>query len=439
MQPIQPLSGLGEKLWHSVVESTHDAEPKMLIFGLFGLIGFPSYYWIWTYLFPQPYENLPLRIVCLVISAPALLIHHWPKAARPYIPVYWYLATILYGPFFFFFLLLQNHANTVWSGSFLASILLAILLFDILNALIVVLIGVSLGFLAHALFGNGPIPWENLIEQTPVYAFTIVGMGIFSLQIARERRAKIEAATAMGGHIAHELRTPLATIRAVNEIMGQCLASTTISGNQQGGGRDVTLAIPKAQMSLLSKAPTTVLREIDHMSMVIDLTLANTGIRRFQEEDMVIMDSLELVQTAIARYPFKDSMSSAWVRVESSEGIAIRVVPSLFYHVIFNLLKNSIWSIRAAGRGPVGEIRISSEPGSGVNRLYIRDNGQGIPPRVMTRIFSPFFSTRQSGTGLGLHFCRSVMQRFGGDIRCRSEPGRFTEMVLEFPQTAPLR
>lgn len=433
MRLNQALTGLGRRLWHSVVESTQDAEPKMFIFGLFGLFGFPLYYWIWTYLFPQPYENLPLRLACVVISAPALLIHHWPGPARPYIPIYWYSAAIFYGPFFFFFMLLQNHVNTVWSGSFLAAILLSILLFDILNALIILFIGVFLGFVAHALFGNGPIPWGHLIEQLPVYAFTVVVMGVFSLQIARERRAKIATATAMGGHIAHELRTPLATVRAVNSITAESLAKLLAESCPDAHRKAPGETLSKADRALLADASATIEREVDHMSMVIDLTLANTGIRRLREQDLTVIGSEELVRTAIARYPFKDPSHRAWIRIDPADGFELLTIPSLMYHVIFNLLKNSIWSIRAAGRGKNGEIRIWFEPGDQINRLHFRDNGQGIPQAVISHVFSPFFSTRANGTGLGLHFCRTVMHRFGGDIRCRSRSDHFTEMVLELP------
>ena len=102
-------------------------------------------------------------------------------------------------------------------------------------------------------------------------------------------------------------------------------------------------------------------------------------------------------------------------------------------HVLFNLLKNSIYAIQAAGRSDTGDILIRAAPGRTFNRLYIRDNGHGIPSHLLPRLFDPFFSTRPNGTGLGLHFCRSVMQRLGGDIRCHSLAGEYTEFVLEFP------
>ena len=67
--------------------------------------------------------------------------------------------------------------------------------------------------------------------------------------------------------------------------------------------------------------------------------------------------------------------------------------------------------------------------------IHIRDNGNGIPPDVVDKIFNPFFTTKPTdkGTGLGLAICTDIVRKHGGGIRVESQPGEFTEMIIQLP------
>ena len=71
--------------------------------------------------------------------------------------------------------------------------------------------------------------------------------------------------------------------------------------------------------------------------------------------------------------------------------------------------------------------------------IRIRDNGNGIPPDVVEKIFNPFFTTKPTdqGTGLGLAISSDIIRQHGGSIKVDSQPGQFTEMVIELPLTPP--
>jgi signal transduction histidine kinase len=71
--------------------------------------------------------------------------------------------------------------------------------------------------------------------------------------------------------------------------------------------------------------------------------------------------------------------------------------------------------------------------------VRIRDNGSGMPPEVIEKIFNPFFTTKPAneGTGLGLAMSSDIVRKHGGAIRVESEPDRFTEMIVEMPLTPP--
>ncbi len=73
--------------------------------------------------------------------------------------------------------------------------------------------------------------------------------------------------------------------------------------------------------------------------------------------------------------------------------------------------------------------------------IRIRDNGSGMPPHVVEKIFNPFFTTKPSGegTGLGLAMSSDIVREHGGTIQVETEPGEFTEMIIELPLEAPLQ
>ena len=63
----------------------------------------------------------------------------------------------------------------------------------------------------------------------------------------------------------------------------------------------------------------------------------------------------------------------------------------------------------------------------------------GIPPEVVDKIFNPFFTTKPTdkGTGLGLALSNDIVREHGGNIRVETEPGEFTEMIVELPLVPP--
>ena len=71
--------------------------------------------------------------------------------------------------------------------------------------------------------------------------------------------------------------------------------------------------------------------------------------------------------------------------------------------------------------------------------IRIKDNADGMPPEVVEKIFTPFFTTKPAGkgTGLGLAMSADIVREHGGTIQVNTEPGQFTEMVIELPLEPP--
>lgn len=109
--------------------------------------------------------------------------------------------------------------------------------------------------------------------------------------------------------------------------------------------------------------------------------------------------------------------------------------------VVFNLLTNAR---QAMPRGGQIVIRVAPDATADTVDLTIRDNGTGIPPEVLPRIFDRFFSTKQGpdssgkgGTGVGLSACREIIEAHQGKIRVESTVGRGTAFTLKLPVAKP--
>ncbi|ARG98815.1 histidine kinase [Legionella micdadei] len=99
-------------------------------------------------------------------------------------------------------------------------------------------------------------------------------------------------------------------------------------------------------------------------------------------------------------------------------------------HVLFNLLKNALYVIATAQKG---EITIWTEKRDKFNTLYFKDSAIGMSSQQLSKLFNHFYTTTFMGTGIGLSFCKLVMNRFGGDIRCDAKEGCYTQFLLSFP------
>ena len=104
---------------------------------------------------------------------------------------------------------------------------------------------------------------------------------------------------------------------------------------------------------------------------------------------------------------------------------------NLTQQVLINLIKNAAEAMRNMKMDKRIEIG-SSRDGNRYANLYVRDSGEGILPEDLDQIFIPFFSTKKSGSGIGLSISRQIMQKQKGDISVISEPGKGSVFTLSF-------
>jgi PAS domain S-box-containing protein len=111
-------------------------------------------------------------------------------------------------------------------------------------------------------------------------------------------------------------------------------------------------------------------------------------------------------------------------------GLDVHADEAELQHALMNLVLNAV---QASSEG--GTVTLSAEGGDPV-RVRIADEGRGISPEDRKRVFEPFVSLRQGGTGLGLFLALNFVRRWGGDITVESEPGRGTTFEIQLPGAA---
>ena len=93
-----------------------------------------------------------------------------------------------------------------------------------------------------------------------------------------------------------------------------------------------------------------------------------------------------------------------------------------------NLVTNAIDAMPEGGL-----LKIAAKTQDGDVTIRVEDNGKGIPPENLGKIFEPFYTTKNQGLGLGLSIARAIMERHGGRIDAHSEPGSGTNFILVIP------
>ena len=188
----------------------------------------------------------------------------------------------------------------------------------------------------------------------------------------------------------------------------------------------------------MSSTTKRISAEADQANVVVDMLLNNAGRVDIRPEEFKKCSINACVDQALLRYAYKSESERDDIQWSAKDDFQFDGSEQMVIHVLFNLLKNALYFIRRDGQG---RISIEVQQKQKANFLIFLDDGPGIAPSLLPKIFEPFISSLDQGvgTGLGLSYCRMVMRGLGGDISCRSELGHFTEFRLRFPKVRGLR
>ena len=193
-------------------------------------------------------------------------------------------------------------------------------------------------------------------------------------------------------------------------------------------------ALDSGDIELMKKALTVTLKQT---GIVTAMSRRVLGLAVDEPETGRTARLREVVEEAVAclcRDLTKDGIT---LKIDIPDDLAVQIDPRLLQQVLFNLLINA----RQAILGKSGRIAIEAVRNpDGHVALSVKDNGCGIPPDMLDRIFEPFATTKRgngngerSGVGLGLAICRDIVQENRGTISVASQVGAGTTFTLTFP------
>ena len=214
---------------------------------------------------------------------------------------------------------------------------------------------------------------------------------------------EVQTIITLSGSIAHELKNYLAAINICAEL-------------SEGKLKDIRKKVKDAAYL------------INNLQLQMKYAVAGKS----SAEDFKHYSMLENVREALRQYPFKTNEERDLITIENTRNFTYRGNAILTNHILYNLIKNSLRAIQDAQKGKV-IIRINC--GTKFNELIFRDTATGIPKNFLPKLFGLYVSKNlaQGGTGLGLAFCKTIMQSYGGYIICNSEKRKYTEFTLKFP------
>jgi two-component system, NtrC family, sensor kinase len=239
-----------------------------------------------------------------------------------------------------------------------------------------------------------------------------------SLDRQRQELLRAERLAAVGrisAHITHEIRNPLNAIGLNTELLAEEIERLAPESTSDRSTAEEARALVEA-----------IGREVDRLNGVAEeyLRFSRLPKRQLAHEDLNevlggLLDFLE-PEMAAARVELRRELVSLLPPVQGDE--------SQLRAAFLNLLRNSREAMPTGGR-----VTIRTRSLAGWVGVEIEDTGGGIPPGEMPRIFDPFYSTKERGTGLGLAFTQQVVQEHGGTIVCRSQAGKGTVFEVRLP------
>lgn len=404
----------------------HEMErPLLQWIGVMGCIAFPLFYVMRRAVAAPGYDDLWLRLLAAVLCLGLALRRRWPQRLRGWYIGYSWFVVFYCLAFFLSYIMLRNQGGTPAVVNMVVGAVLVILLADWRNAITMLLAGYISAAVAHMLTAPQPELLREFIFAAGGSLLLVAGGALYHqgqkrVEINRMRRVY----SGLAGSIAHEMRNPLAQIRHALDSIAATLADGT-----PGGSRQLDAGQVQAVLAIVQQGREAVARGLQ----AIDLTLQQLQPQPLEGARLQWVQALAAVHRAVDTYGYDDAAQRTRVRVIDEGDFGFRGDPAAVELVLFNLLKNALYYLPLHPAMTV-TITVAASPAP---RIMVRDTGPGIHPDLLPKLFREFQTAgKAEGTGLGLAFCRRVMQALGGDIQCRSAHGRFTEFTLSFPPAA---
>jgi two-component system, NtrC family, nitrogen regulation sensor histidine kinase NtrY len=236
-------------------------------------------------------------------------------------------------------------------------------------------------------------------------------MMVHQLEQSAEALAKSEREGAwreMARQVAHEIKNPLTPMKLSIQYLQRA-----INSNQDN------------VKELSASVANTLIEQIDHLSKIAaDFSqFANIGNKKIE-----LIDLHQVIGSLVDLYNSNPKVEIDWHQVEGS--IIMKADKTQLNRVFTNLIANGV---EACSHIQKCLILIDEKRVEGSVIIQIKDNGEGIPAAMRSKIFTPNFTTKTSGTGLGLAMCKNIIEQAQGRIWFETEEGVGTTFFVELP------
>ncbi|WP_428262287.1 ATP-binding protein [Haliangium sp.] len=255
--------------------------------------------------------------------------------------------------------------------------------------------------------------------------FNVMAQAIEERERELVRSERLIAVGKMAAMITHEVRNPLSSIGLNTELLTELVAELSAEL-----GRD-----DQAQGELAGEAEglcRAIITEVDRLTAITEEYLQFARLPKPKLQ----LDQLNAIAQNLIDFE-REQMSLRGVTLVARlapDLAQVRVDDAQMRQALLNLLRNAVDAVEETGGGEVVvETRASRGEDGAVVELSVSDTGPGIDEEVAAKLFEPFFSTKQGGTGLGLALTHQIIREHGGALRVDSAPGRGATFVIELP------
>ncbi len=225
-----------------------------------------------------------------------------------------------------------------------------------------------------------------------------------SLQKALARSQRLASIGSLAAGVAHEIRNPLSSIKGFATYFKERYAHIPEDCN----------------------ISTILIQEVDRLNRVVSQLLEFSRPVRIFRQKVSIAD---VIQSTLKLMERQASAHSVEIHLQMDAGLPqVSIDPDQINQVLLNLLLNAV---EAMPQGGAVEIRAAQDQDRLV--IQISDSGAGIAETDLSRIFDPYFTTKPTGTGLGLPIVHNIVEAHGGDIRIESHSGKGAVVTIRLP------
>jgi two-component system CAI-1 autoinducer sensor kinase/phosphatase CqsS len=410
---------LQDELVHAPMEAIlHPSRYRLIWIGFFTFFGHIIIAFVWGHWVPQPYENYAVRLVMALLSIAYVLPDMLRDPMSSASGRMFGLATWIQLPLFFSWMYCMNGGNAAWLASVTAMILIYYHATDWRLATLGLITGAPAGYLlAHVLLGSS-LQFVNPGVDLVVIGFAWIMGLMLGFSSANLRRTRLLNTLSTMGVMAHELRTPLATVNLLGDVVRNLVQHD----------------VPESKRKRIEELAGRLQSLVRSMNQQIDTQISNAQLYRLPRHQALIR-AADLVQETVHQYPYRSTRERDCVRVHIQQDFCFQGSRPLFGQVLSNLLKNALHSLASASSAPSpGDLRVDVGIHHGKGRIAVSDDGVGIAPDQQQRIFEPFYSTQSgAGSGLGLTFCKNVVESAHGALSVHSELARGAVFMIDLP------